>query len=117
MPKRTETARKYALYRHYAEDGTLLYVGMSLSVVSRLIQHKYGSPWYTQVVRIEIEWFTTKRKVMAAEKRAIRKENPVHNIRDKRNVRKLRIAKRIEWLSGRFQDSSNTSTAQSNTMK
>ena len=98
MPRRTETAKKYALYRHYAEDGTLLYVGMSLSVVSRLIQHKYGSPWYTQVVRIEIEWFTTKRKVMAAEKRAIRKENPVHNIRDKYGARKYSTGEELRTV-------------------
>ena len=34
------------LYRHFDCDGVLLYVGISLSTVARLCEHKHSSKWY-----------------------------------------------------------------------
>ena len=68
------------LYRHYDCDGRLLYVGISLSAVARLSQHKDSSHWYYQIARIEIETHQTRGEAMAAEALAIAVERPAHNV-------------------------------------
>jgi predicted GIY-YIG superfamily endonuclease len=42
------------IYRHYDKDGNLLYVGISLSVISRIMQHKNGSHWFNNIANILI---------------------------------------------------------------
>lgn len=75
-----------ALYRHYDANGTLLYVGISTSVMMRLAQHRWGSHWFTRVVRVTIEWLPTREAALNAEREAIRKEcpecNTVHALRE-----------------------------------
>ena len=68
------------LYRHFDKTGALLYVGISLSTVKRLSEHKQGSHWYRDIVRVEIEHYETREEAIAAEIAAIRAENPLHNI-------------------------------------
>jgi len=68
------------LYRHFDKDCNLLYVGASLNVVSRLIGHKQQSHWFEQIVRIEIEKFSTRKDSFIAERKAIKDEKPLHNI-------------------------------------
>lgn len=73
------SARKCALYRHFDNEGNLLYVGISLSLVNRLMAHRSGSGWYAQIARVEVEWFDAQREAEEAERVAIHREGPVHN--------------------------------------
>lgn len=68
------------LYRHFNEDGELLYVGISMSALERSIAHRKKSHWWNEITRIEIEKFPTRAEALEAEKRAIRAENPKYNI-------------------------------------
>lgn len=68
-----------ALYRAYSESGELLYVGISLSVMSRLSSHKNSSAWFNSAATIDIEYHPTRTGALAAEKQAIQTECPVHN--------------------------------------
>lgn len=68
------------LYRHFDLAGQLLYVGISLSTVQRLIQHKDRSRWFAEIARVEIERFNTRKAALQAEKAAIRRERPVYNV-------------------------------------
>ena len=68
------------LYRHYDKDRTLLYVGISLSSIQRLGQHKDNAHWFSQISIVEIEHFETRKEASDAEKIAISKENPLHNL-------------------------------------
>jgi len=68
------------LYRHFDANGNLLYVGISISAMVRLSQHKDFSPWYADVARVEIENFPTRQDAMRAEREAVRTESPTHNI-------------------------------------
>ena len=68
------------LYRHFNAEGELLYVGISLSAVKRLSQHKCDSTWYGDIATIEIEKFPTREEAMEAETVAIQNEAPIYNI-------------------------------------
>lgn len=68
-----------ALYRHFSEDGQLLYVGTSANQPRRTLEHAKCKPWFTQVVRIEIEWFEQELLARAAETRARKEEKPRYN--------------------------------------
>ena len=69
---------KTNLYRHFDENGALLYVGISLSAVQRLIQHE-KSDWFDEISNVTIESFATRELALLAEKEAIKKELPIHN--------------------------------------
>ena len=69
------------LYRHFDANGVLLYVGISINAVNRLSQHKDVSSWFNDISSVTIEKFNTREEVLEAEKIAIRKENPIHNIK------------------------------------
>lgn len=67
------------LYRHYDANGSLLYVGISLSTVHRLGQHAYHSDWFKTISRVSIETFPTREAALLAERKAITEEGPLHN--------------------------------------
>lgn len=67
------------LYRHYDADGTLLYVGVSMTLLWRLTKHRKGSRWWRQVATIKVEHFDTRAAALAAELRAIKEERPKFN--------------------------------------
>jgi predicted GIY-YIG superfamily endonuclease len=69
-----------SLYRHYAEDGTLLYVGISLSWPARTKQHASGSRWFAEVARVTIERFPSREAALEAEREAIKREKPKFNV-------------------------------------
>lgn len=75
MPKKKPTA----LYRAYSATDELLYVGVSISVMARLSQHKSSADWFDGTSRIDIEWHPTRQKALAAEMQAIKTEHPVYN--------------------------------------
>jgi excinuclease UvrABC nuclease subunit len=68
------------LYRHFDANGTLLYVGMSLNALNRLIQHRQVSLWFDEIANITIEKFETKDQLIEAEMQAIKTESPKYNI-------------------------------------
>lgn len=69
-----------SLYRHFADDGRLLYVGISLSWPARTKAHSATSRWFDQVARVEIEQFETRDDALNAEREAIIRERPEFNI-------------------------------------
>lgn len=68
------------LYRHFDATGQLLYVGISLSAIHRLQQHKRTAHWASQIANVTIEPHPTRAAALAAEREAIRQENPAHNV-------------------------------------
>jgi hypothetical protein len=59
----------------------LLYVGVSLSALHRLGQHRDHAHWYAKIKRVEIEQFQTRKEALAAEKAAIQREGPLYNVK------------------------------------
>lgn len=68
------------LYRHFDSEDKLLYVGISLSAINRLSQHKGNSAWFASIKRVEVESFQTKGEALMAERMAITREEPLHNV-------------------------------------
>lgn len=77
MPTRT------ALYRFFAADGSLLYVGIAFDPDVRQRQHERSAAmtWWPLQVRRTVEWFDSRPKAEAAEKEAISREQPRYNDR------------------------------------
>lgn len=75
------TAKMTALYRHYSVDGALLYVGISTRLMTRTKCHVDDAVWMPETASIHIEWFSSVDDARAAEKKAIKAERPVHNLR------------------------------------
>lgn len=71
---------KTALYRHYDVNGDLLYVGISLDAMRRLMQHRYKSDWYEEICSIDLEWHATREHALEAERQAIEIEDPLFNV-------------------------------------
>lgn len=75
-----EAAERTALYRHWDASGKLLYVGISLSPLSRISKHRDRSHWFNSIACISIQWFDSREQASRAERRAIRRERPRHNL-------------------------------------
>lgn len=71
--------RKTCVYRFYDEDEQLLYVGISMNLEGRLTKH-HSRGWWPEVVRCDVEWFEGREEAKAAERAAIAREHPIHNI-------------------------------------
>jgi len=72
------------LYRHFDNDKNLLYVGISLSVATRLMQHRQNSGWFDRISLVTVEKFPSREEALKAEVEAIKSENPRFNIQGKR---------------------------------
>lgn len=84
----------HSLYRYFAEDGALLYVGISHNPFHRETQHRHKKPM--QCVRyIELEWFSSRAKALAAEGFAIKRERPAWNISGVSQARKCRTSAEV----------------------
>jgi predicted GIY-YIG superfamily endonuclease len=68
------------LYRHFDKNGFLLYVGVSMSAIKRLSEHKNKSAWFKDIARVDVENFETRKSALVAESLAIRNEKPKHNV-------------------------------------
>ena len=69
-----------ALYRLYAADGTLLYIGVTGKLSVRFYYHSREKRWWPQVHGKRITWYDSRAEAEEAERCAILGENPVHNI-------------------------------------
>lgn len=68
------------LYRHFDASGRLLYVGISLHAIARLAEHKQTAAWFWNIARVEVTAYATKRTAAKAERMAVQREKPLHNI-------------------------------------
>jgi hypothetical protein len=68
-----------AVYRCYAADGTLLYVGKTGHLGRRFAAHA-GKVWFCKVATIKLTWFPSDAGAGQAEIQAIRAEQPLHNV-------------------------------------
>lgn len=71
----------FVLYRFYADDGALLYVGVTNNPTRRFSKHEDDKPWWHEVRGITVEHYNTREDVLAAERRAIEVEHPRYNIK------------------------------------
>ena len=88
------------LYHHFGKGGVPLYVGISLSALARLVQHRSNAHWFQQIESMTIEKFPTRAAAEAAEKTAIEREKPLfniqHSLEQKQARKEAREAARIE---------------------
>lgn len=74
---------RHYIYRAYAADGRLLYVGQTIYPEQRITQHGYASPWFPEVAEWEFtevgDWW----QMQDAEREAIQTEHPIHNVAGK----------------------------------
>ena len=69
------------VYRLFDRAGRLLYIGATYSVPLRMENHRYSTPWFADVARVESESYPTRREAFAAEAAAIQAEVPLRNVR------------------------------------
>jgi hypothetical protein len=69
----------HALYRIFDRNGTLLYVGCSYALCSRLGHHGVMQPWIHEVATIKVEWYHDEITGRRAEAAAILSECPKYN--------------------------------------
>jgi len=74
-----ETASACFVYRLYAADGTLLYVGSTGNLLGRLGSHAADKIWASRVVSVRVEAFTERDAALQAEREAVRREKPAQN--------------------------------------
>ena len=68
------------LYRLYAVDGTLLYIGMTGRIKERLRSHAKHRPWWDEVHGCRLERSGSRGALIKAERSAIRAEKPARNV-------------------------------------
>lgn len=73
------TSKEQVLYRYFDAENRLLYIGISSNYQARAATHSKNSAWESLAVRVELERFADRESVLAAEKRAIQTEQPIHN--------------------------------------
>ena len=95
----------FILYRFFASDGRLLYVGMTRNPAQRFDNHSSDKPWWSEVGRIEIEHYPTLEDLREAERLAIQTDKPLHNVRMNGNSAQSR-APQEEDFTVKFEPSS-----------
>lgn len=73
--------RRPVVYRCYAADGRLLYIGTTQDIVTRLKSHRSTSPWFAEVARTVVKLASDRLSGFRMEVEAIRAEQPIHNVR------------------------------------
>src|ERR1017187_10416926 len=72
----------HTVYRFFAADGALLYVGCSRKLWSgRMTAHASDKTWYPQIATITLEHYDTLAPAADAEALAIHNESPRYNIK------------------------------------
>lgn len=70
----------HALYRFYASDGALLYIGITLNPGARWPKHRDNKPWWSEVAEVRLESHPSRQAVLDAERAAIIDERPRYNV-------------------------------------
>lgn len=70
---------RYVVYRLWAADDSLLYIGSTGNWPLRMTQHQRHQPWWGQITRTALDYFPTREAAYAAERIAIQLEHPRHN--------------------------------------
>lgn len=73
-------AEPNVLYRFFAADDTLLYIGITKDLGKRLRSHNRSKDWFREVAYIRLEHFDSRTEAEQAEILAIRAERPAWNI-------------------------------------
>lgn len=68
-----------ALYRLLAENGRLLYVGITNNPAARWKAHTSTKTWWQEVADTKLEWFPDRETAAIAEVKAINAERPLYN--------------------------------------
>ncbi len=89
--------KQHQLYRAYGENGLLLYVGVSVNAINRASQHNKLSNWFKDIKKLDIESFNSRSELMQAERKAVAKEQPLHNIRLKKTSIEQIEAEEARW--------------------
>jgi prophage regulatory protein len=90
-----------AVYRLYDSGRVLLYVGVTKDFRQRRQRHKATKPWWPQVKHPTIEMYDDEQDALQAERDAIKREHPVHNVaRDNRNYRSRRAGSTARYFMG-----------------
>lgn len=71
------------VYRHFSEDGELLYVGVTGNLPVRAYVHKLSSAWWNKVHCTTSVPYSTRAEAEAAEAAAILREQPTYNRKGK----------------------------------
>ena len=71
--------KPHALYRVFAADGTLLYVGCSYHICQRLAAHSSTKVWVHEIATIKVTWYNNEITGRRAEAAAILSEGPKYN--------------------------------------
>lgn len=79
LPKQSTSPTKFALYRHFDVARNLLYVGVSINAVNRLIEHQKDSTWAEKIAFIEITYWNSRHDSLMAERYAIVNQKPLFN--------------------------------------
>ncbi len=77
------------LYRLYDAAGALLYVGVTQCGEERFAEHRAAKSWWPDVDRTTVQTYATRAEVLLAERQAIYREKPLHNIVHARTGRRL----------------------------
>jgi len=84
------------LYKHYMDE-KIIYVGITLDIAKRSLQHKKQSMWFKNVTYIEYVKFESESELRKAELEEIRKYEPINNMAG--NPRKVSWFKRHKGFS------------------
>jgi predicted GIY-YIG superfamily endonuclease len=71
--------RPQVLYRMFDSTRRLLYVGITANLAARFAEHAGEKPWWTSVVSVDLEHFTSRKAVERAEQEAVVSEAPLFN--------------------------------------
>lgn len=82
--------REHFVYRVFAADGSLVYVGCSYNPEKRMREHKYTSRWWHLLDRVKLSGPYNYETARRLEYEAIRTEDPSHNGQNPRLVAEKR---------------------------
>lgn len=83
---------EHVVYRLYDSE-RLIYIGATYNLPLRLQQHRHGTPWFSDVVRVESQTYPNRRAAFTAEAAAIRAEQPPRNLRHTSRYAEPRLRK------------------------
>jgi hypothetical protein len=73
-------SERTAVYRLFASDAALLYIGVAKDFGVRWKRHAHAQPWWSEVQRQTVDWYPDRELALAVEKDAIRSERPLYNV-------------------------------------